>query len=322
MPKISVIVPVYKVEKYLDRCVESVLNQTFSDFELILVDDGSPDNCPALCDQWAEKDSRIRVIHKENGGLSDARNAGLDVVSGDWITFVDSDDYIHPQMLQLLFEAAEKHGVTVSACGYQETSGDPLDLSSVLPAEVHSVPEFFEKRCVDATVAWAKLYKASFFDSVRYPLQKLHEDEFVTYRILFSCRKIAFIDSGLYGYFQNNSGIMKSRWNIRRLDMLTALEEQLAFFKAQSLDGLFRWRGRWYLCYVLHFAACIDQCDTPNAFKQDRRRILSRGRRFLKAHPEVLEKGTDDWIRAKLFPLRFQAKLYLDALGKKLLRRK
>ena len=118
MSKISVIVPVYKVEAYLDRCVKSILDQTFEDFELILVDDGSPDRCGVMCDGWAAKDRRIRVIHKENGGLSDARNAGINAALGDWLTFIDSDDYVHPNMFQVLLDAAYISGTSVSICTY------------------------------------------------------------------------------------------------------------------------------------------------------------------------------------------------------------
>ena len=113
-PKISVIVPVYKVEKYLDKCVESIVNQTYKNLEIILVDDGSPDNCPAMCDEWAEKDERIRVIHKENGGLADARNAGMDIATGDYIGFVDSDDWIEPNMYEVLLKNALKYDADIS----------------------------------------------------------------------------------------------------------------------------------------------------------------------------------------------------------------
>ena len=116
-PKISVIVPVYKVEKYLDRCVESIVNQTYKNLEIILVDDGSPDNCPVMCDEWAEKDERIRVIHKENGGLADARNAGMNIATGDYIGFVDSDDWIEPNMYEVLLKNALKYDADISRCG-------------------------------------------------------------------------------------------------------------------------------------------------------------------------------------------------------------
>ena len=127
MPAISVIVPVYKVEKYIHRCVDSILGQTFTDYELILVDDGSPDNCGAICDEYAVKDSRIVVIHQENGGLSAARNTGIDwsFANSDsrWLTFIDSDDWVHPEYLQRLLAAAVEHNVSVSICGYAQTEG-------------------------------------------------------------------------------------------------------------------------------------------------------------------------------------------------------
>lgn len=116
-PKISVIVPVYKVENFLDRCVESIVGQTYENLEIILVDDGSPDNCPSMCDKWAEKDRRIKVIHKENGGVSSARNAALDIVSGDYIGFVDSDDWIDPGMYEFLYENSQKYDADISYCG-------------------------------------------------------------------------------------------------------------------------------------------------------------------------------------------------------------
>ena len=119
---ISIIVPVYKVEKYLDRCIESVLAQTYTDFELILVDDGSPDNCPAMCDAWAEKDSRIRVIHKPNGGLSSARNAGLDIMKGEYVTFIDSDDTVLPNYLERLLTALTVNSADVSVCSLKRAN--------------------------------------------------------------------------------------------------------------------------------------------------------------------------------------------------------
>ena len=122
MPKLSVIVPVFKVEKYLDRCVNSILSQTFTDLELILVDDGSPDNCPAMCDAWAEKDSRVKVIHKENGGLSSARNAGVAAAQAEYIAFVDSDDWVEQDFLKTLYEAAVVYGADMVQCNYQTVS--------------------------------------------------------------------------------------------------------------------------------------------------------------------------------------------------------
>lgn len=236
MPIISVIVPVYKVEDYLDRCVESILAQTFTDFELILVDDGSPDNCPAMCDAWAEKDSRIKVIHKENGGLSDARNVGFAASCGEWISFIDSDDYVHPAMLQALHDAVQKFDVKVSSCGFIRTEGESLERDQALEAKLWSAEDFYMQRNVNATVAWGKLYHRSVV--LPYPVGKLHEDEFVTYRILFACEQIAVLDAALYGYYQNLQGIMNCAWSSKRLDVFDAFQEQINYFKGLGKEPL------------------------------------------------------------------------------------
>lgn len=236
MSTISIIVPVYKVEAYLNRCVESILAQTFSDFELILVDDGSPDGCPALCDRWAAQDARVRVIHKKNGGLSDARNVGFEASQGEWITFIDSDDYIHPQLLEGLYSAVMEHRVLVSVCGYARTEGETLQKEQNLAAKLWRTEDFFLQRQVNATVAWGKLYHRSVV--LPYPVGKLHEDEFVTYRILFGVNVLAVLDAKLYGYYQNSAGIMKSvQFRAQKaFDKHDALLEQFLFMR-EHING-------------------------------------------------------------------------------------
>ena len=241
MPMISVIVPVYKVEKYIHRCIDSILAQTFTNFELILVDDGSPDNCGAICDEYAAKDARIHVIHQENGGLSAARNAGIDWAfansDSQWLTFVDSDDWVHPQYVEALYSAVQKCAVAVTMCGYIETTGEEVfAMEAELQAELHPVEQFYVERNVNATVAWGKLYAKDCFKSIRYPVGKIHEDEFVTYRILFEFDKIAFLPAPLYAYYQNPEGITKSPWNIKRLDAVDAFGEQVRFFGKRNLQ--------------------------------------------------------------------------------------
>ena len=148
MPTISVIVPVYKVEPYIHRCVDSILQQSYRDFELVLVDDGSPDNCGSICDEYASRDSRVHVIHQENGGLSAARNAGIDWVfdnsDSQWITFVDSDDWVHPQMLEKLFDAAMEQNTLISICGFIETTGDiPCPALEIGESRLWSAEEYY-----------------------------------------------------------------------------------------------------------------------------------------------------------------------------------
>jgi len=241
MAKISIIVPVYKVEVYLQRCIDSILIQTFKDFELILVDDGSPDNCPKICDEYAKRDKRIHVIHQKNAGLSAARNTGIDWVfsnsNSEWLTFVDSDDWIHPRMLEALLKAAQENKVAISICGYAKSAGDsPLVGSDTFFSEIWNPEDYYVKNTVNATVAWGKLYKRTCFSEIRYPVGKIHEDEFTTYKILFVFDRIAVIREPLYAYFQNPNGIMQSKWTPGRLDGLIAHKEQILYFENNHFE--------------------------------------------------------------------------------------
>lgn len=254
MPTISVIVPVYKVEPYLRRCVDSILNQTFSDFELILVDDGSPDGCPAICDEYAQKDSRVVVIHQENGGLSAARNAGIDWAfansDSQWLHFVDSDDWIHPQMLEALLSAAEQNGLDVSITSFQRLTDDSeADHVSFDPGcvEIWDTEELFCRKNVEATVAWGKLYRKELFRELRYPVGKIHEDEFLTYRVIFQRSQVAYIPQALYRYYQNENGIMRHK-NLKQLcHCCEANREQVWFYHQHQYRRLRDYAARQLL---------------------------------------------------------------------------
>ncbi len=217
-PAISIVVPVYKVERYLDKCVQSICAQTFSDFELILVDDGSPDDCPAMCDAWAEKDVRIRVIHQTNGGLSAARNAGIEVAMGTYLSFVDSDDYIEPDMLERLLSAIEKNCAQMAVCNFrsEDDQGNRTENPPVFDVRdsVIGIKEYWKGYFSPATVyyvvAWNKLYKKELFDRVRYPVGKRNEDEFVLYSLLSGCERIVCLNYTGYHYVQREGSIMQT----------------------------------------------------------------------------------------------------------------
>lgn len=252
MSKISVIVPVFNVEKYLTRCVESILKQTFGNFDLILVDDGSPDRCGIICDSYEQKDMRVHVIHQNNAGLSAARNSGIEWAflhsDSQWLTFVDSDDWIHPEMLQRLYEAVCESNLPVSICEYQATEGEILEIDyTQIKTKIWKTEDFYLQKTVNATVAWGKLYKKECFENVRYPVGKLHEDEYITYKILFNYPKVAVVEDPLYAYFQNPESIMHSGWNPRKLDVLEAVEMQMKFFKRRNMQEIYINRFRVYV---------------------------------------------------------------------------
>lgn len=225
-PTVSVVVPVYRVEKYLDKCVSSICAQTFADFELILVDDGSPDNCPALCDAWAQKDSRIRVIHQKNGGLSAARNAGIEAALGQYLLFVDSDDYIEPDMLRQLVYGAQRSGAKMTLCNlrYEDELGIPFlypDFSSVQDAILDRNAfwnGYYSSQSAYYVVAWNKLYRRELFTSLRYPVGKLHEDEYVLQELVDQCDNICCLGYVGYHYVQRSGSITNSAKNVDHLE--------------------------------------------------------------------------------------------------------
>lgn len=220
-PLISVIIPVYKVEQYLDRCLNSVVNQTYKNLEIILVDDGSPDNCPKMCDEWAEKDNRVKVFHKENGGLSDARNYGTERCNGLFLTYVDSDDYIDTDYVSYLYDLLHRNGTLMSICQHRVRyqGGKTIDYGSN-GSEVLS-----NKRCLERmlyydvidTSAWAKLYKTELFSDIKYPKGKNFEDLATTYKLMFKSDKISVGYESKYNYLLRTESISNSSFSPSKL---------------------------------------------------------------------------------------------------------
>ena len=239
MPEISIIVPVYNVEKYLSKCIDSILNQTFNNFELILVDDGSTDSSIQICDEYRMKDKRIKVIHKQNGGLSSARNAGLDIALGKYIGFVDSDDFIHKNMYQLLYSNLTKYNGDISICRFGrifdgEKSTNIEDSCNVKVTEMtgyNALENLYNDKFLDFIVAWNKLYKREIFKDIRYPVGKIHEDEFIIHRILYESKKVIYIDKILYYYYQRDNSIMGKKFNLKSIDRVYAYKDRVDFFR-------------------------------------------------------------------------------------------
>lgn len=227
-PLLSIIVPVYDVERYLPKCLDSILAQTFTDFELILVDDGSPDNCPALCDAAAAKDARIRVIHQKNGGLSAARNAGLDAARGGWIGFVDSDDYIAPEMYEAMYHAVQSTGADLALCDYAEVdeAGAPCQSMHIRLEKKDFTGRDLLKNATDSTIqpAWNKLYRRDVFAQLRYPEGKLNEDLFLIPEICLNTQKAVVVPKALYYYVQRGGSIMNGNKTLRHFDAAEAAQ--------------------------------------------------------------------------------------------------
>ena len=252
---VSVIVPVYKVEKYIHRCVDSILAQSFRDFELILVDDGSPDNCGAICEEYAAKDSRIHVIHQANGGLSAARNTGIEWAlahsDSQWLTFIDSDDWIHPQFLQTLLSVAKETGCNVCVCNHDYVSTfkkeQLLPLTVPVTAEVLTAEELLVSHEWNFNYACIKLYRKECFAEIRYPVGKVFEDTYTTFRILFSQKSIAYVDQKLYFYFRNVAGITRAPWTPRELTIFDAMHQQMEFYHTNGYPQAFEKEEKLYV---------------------------------------------------------------------------
>ncbi len=233
METISVIIPVYKVEEYLDRCVESVLCQTYKELEIWLVDDGSPDGCPEMCDEWAKKDSRIKVIHKKNGGLSDARNAALDVITGKYVCFVDSDDWISETALEDMYDALVSFDTEISMGNiyHVDEKGNYTEL--FVPTDKKLLLENDEILTVlNRPNACGKLYCSELFKTVRYPVGKLYEDVFTWHKILSQVNKIVFTGKINYYYLVRSDSIMHGEYNIRFTDIIDAIKERYEWLES------------------------------------------------------------------------------------------
>lgn len=235
-PLISIIVPVYNVKQYLDECVQSIINQTYKNLEIILVDDGSTDGCSKLCDDWVAKDSRIRVIHKQNGGLSDARNAGMQIASGELIGFVDSDDYISNDMYELLYANMCQNNSDISACGVEMFYEDGSPSKSLTPKgetvldTVEAVRKLINESVIKQPV-WYKLYKRKLIEDILFPVGKCHEDVFWSYKAIGNAKIISIFDKPCYFYRQRSGSIMGTQYSLKRLDALEAKSERSTYMQ-------------------------------------------------------------------------------------------
>ena len=238
-PLISVIVPIYKVEEYLDKCVDSIVNQTYTNLEIILVNDGSPDNCPKMCDEWAKKDNRIKVIHKENGGLSDARNAGIDIANGDYITFIDSDDYIELNYVEFLYNNLIQNNADISmGKQYVKYPNKTLNTGSgnIYVLNPHDCLEKMLYGEDFDVSAWAKLYKRELFKDIRYPKGRIFEDAATTYKLIDKSNMVVLNSQPIYNYIMRGNSIINAEFKENKFELITSTFEMTDYINNKYPD--------------------------------------------------------------------------------------
>lgn len=287
MPEISIIVPVYRAEKYLNACVDSILRQTYADFELVLIEDGSPDQSGAICDEYAQKDDRVRVIHQPNQGQAAARNHALPMTQGRWLCYVDSDDMIHPQMLEHLYRAAVESGAGISMCQFLEAPEPPEDYEQpvdfsyqLLIMDEPTLTELHDRDQYPGWVACAKLIRRQCVEGYPFQTGRVYEDNEAVTRWLLPAKTLAILPTQLYFYRTNPESTTKSQFSLKKLDYLWALESMIGYFQSVGYHTLAQ---RFLARYVEAAAsACygvrneLKRPELANGILADVQKFLSR----------------------------------------------
>lgn len=312
-PLISVIVPVYKAEPYLEKCVDSIRNQTYQNLEIILVDDGSPDRCGEMCDELAGEDSRIRVIHKENGGQSSARNAGLDIMTGEFVGFVDSDDWIEPDMYQKLYDLTVKHNAQIAACGIRQeyANGSFAYFNHLYPADdrlrTYTRMEALEESLDNTRLTYSpcdKLYAKSIFSSIRMTVGKIYEDMEMIPKCLELCDCVVYDPTPLYHYNLTNESTIRGEFRPARF-----AEADVALEKAN--DYKLRYPALYHKAMSCYVAICLNivylSHGVPACAERRAQMIASLGKPL--PQPVIAQLGRND--RLKLAVLRRSPALYM-----------
>ncbi len=316
---ISVIVPIYNIERYIDRCVESILNSTYSNIEIILVNDGSEDDGSAVCDNWGQKDTRIKVVHKRNGGLSSARNAGLAVAEGEYVSFIDGDDEISPMMFERLYEKIAQKNSDISMCRMEKIEGHKRYITRAFPQGKEEMNltskeaiQLLLKDEIDCS-ACLKLYKKSLFDGIIFPVGITNEDFAIMYRIFAKATQVTYIQDVLYYYYYRENSITTTKFNERQFDkfdnalhMVEYVEKNFPDLKLEASFYLYR-----QTMYLLKKLCCSN---LENAYRE---RYLQLKKR--------LRKGTGCFIFSKNYSIKekgmYLCLAWLPALYKRINKR-
>ena len=284
MPEISVIVPVYNVEKYLNRCIDSILNQSFPDFELILIDDGSTDNSGVICDKYAEKDNRVFVIHQKNAGQASARNVGLRKVFAtdktQWIAFIDSDDWISNNYFKALLNAVKENSATISLCGITRIAEDGTsEQSSSFSWKIVSPEELYITDVTTANSPCGKLFHKELLRNVQFPDGKTQEDLFLIYRIIFLFSELLYVPTVVYYYYINPTGTTGKPWTHARLSAVEALTEQCLYFRKNHFT-----EAEKVAAYGLFHELLYALCSLTERFPEEKKRIRQLRRKLKRVY--------------------------------------
>lgn len=275
-PLISVVVPVYNVEKYLNKCLDSIIGQTYRNLEIILVDDGSTDDSGAICDVYREKDSRVRVVHQKNQGLSGARNTGINIANGELLGFVDSDDYIIENMYERLLEVLLKNDAQISICDCEciMEAGEEISHQEYPKLETEVLNKEQALQRLDGfsypywkyVTAWNKLYRKHIFEGLRYPVGKKNEDEFIAHILISKVERLAVISEPLYMYVQRADSIMGGSQKKKHIDSVYALKERCDFFLERNYKQLYKATLR--MAYLIFKEILCEQKNMGEEFKE------------------------------------------------------
>lgn len=323
-PLVSVIIPVYMVEKYIDDCIKSIVEQTYTNIEIILVNDGSKDLCPQICDEWEKRDSRIKVIHKRNGGLSDARNAGLDKSRGEYIAFLDSDDFVSPKWIEEMLDAALNYDADVVVCGryiYRDGECFPVHCLSELKlfSPEQAIREILLGRQIEEAT-WDKLYRKELFCYRRFPVGEINEDVVTIPYIIEQCKTICHVGTPLYYYRQTATGITKSRYNMKKSVYIKHIKEIKNFVEKKYPQLKYEvsvFMGRYSYALLLQLSLNKTDCKKyKNDYKIYLKFLRQNTRNLLKAdHVSAKDKIQILLIDCQLYPflIRLKNKMFRSA---------
>lgn len=298
-PLISIIVPVYNMEKYIGQCLESICAQTYKNIEVIIVNDGSTDASERIIRVWQEKDERIVLFEQENQGLAAARNVGIANAKGEYIGFVDADDYIENQMYEALYHTIWQNNCMISMCAFRivDEKGSPIPKNIGNPkSQIYDPESFFHTAVENRTYygmcacAWNKLYKKSLFDNLLYPAGKLHEDNWVIHKLVYKAKKVAFIDQELYCYRRTDNGIMHCTFSLKRFDNYFAQVDRVAFLQKNHASKLLI--NQWKVdCVKLGIGYWFQMKDAECATEEEEKKYYYDVRSSIKDFVEVCPFG-------------------------------